>query len=45
MEGTIIFNDAASLAAFLKAFAGSTATFEVTENGNGTFHLTFNGGI
>lgn len=45
MNGTIEFNDAESLAAFLAAFTGkSTAVFECKENANGTFTLTFGGG-
>ena len=44
MHGKIIFNDAESLAAFLKHFMPSTAVFEVTENSNGTFTMIFEGG-
>lgn len=45
MNGTIHFDNAASLAEFLAAFTGkSTAVFECKENPNGTFTLTFGGG-
>jgi hypothetical protein len=43
MHGTILFNDAESLATFLRVFTGSTATFTVVPDGDG-FRLTFTGG-
>ena len=46
MNQKIIFRDPESLAHFIAAFlkTTSTATFEVTENTNGTFSLEFTGG-
>ena len=44
MNGTIQFDSAQDLAAFLAAFTGQTATFEVKQNSRG-FLLTFNGGF
>jgi hypothetical protein len=43
MNGTIHFNSLEALAIFLKAFTGSTATFEVLPVGSG-WVLTFLGG-
>jgi len=44
MEGTITFKDIDDLAAFLKAFTGSTATFVVHEIDKNIWLLTFTGG-
>lgn len=43
MQGKIIFNDVASLADFLRNFQGTTAVFEVCQDGR-KFVLTFTGG-
>lgn len=44
MNGKIFFPDAESLALFLKAFTGSTATFVVKHYG-GEYELEFLGGF
>jgi hypothetical protein len=45
MNGTIRFFDAESLAAFLRAFVGCTATFKVEQHPSQEgFILTFTGG-
>jgi hypothetical protein len=44
MNGTIFFMDLEQLAKFLKAFTGSTATFEVKQETSGRWVLTFLGG-
>ena len=41
MNGKIYFNYPSQLAEFLKHFVGSTATFEVKEDSNGRWVLTF----
>jgi hypothetical protein len=41
MNGKIFFMDLEQLAKFLKAFTGSTATFEVKQQSNGQWVLTF----
>ena len=43
MNGEIIFKELEDLATFLKAFTGSTATFEVKQDCRG-WVLEFNGG-
>ena len=43
MNGSIHFKSAASLAAFLLTFAGSTAAFRVTQDDGERFTLTFTG--
>lgn len=45
MNGSIKFNNAASLAQFLKDMVGSTATFKTIEHEDGSFTLTFDGGF
>ena len=44
MNGTIIFDDLAELAEFLREFTGSTATFEVTRYQT-NYLLKFTGGF
>jgi hypothetical protein len=44
MNGTIHFMDLKQLADFLKAFTGSTATFETKQDASGRWVLTFLGG-
>jgi hypothetical protein len=44
MSGIIYFDSTESLVAFLKAFTGCTATFEVKED-RGMYTLTFTGGF
>ena len=44
MNGTIIFQDAESLAHFLRAMVGCTALFEVVQIDGERFKLTFTGG-
>ena len=43
MNGKIIFDDVIMLSNFLKEFSGSTATFEVYQEGS-AFILKFTGG-
>jgi hypothetical protein len=45
MNGSIFFYDLKQLADFLKEFTGSTATFEVKQEGAGRWVLTFQGGF
>jgi len=45
MNGKIYFNDLNELAKFLIDFTGSTATFEVKQDGNARWVLTFLGGF
>lgn len=45
MNGKIFFNDLSELGEFLKSFTGSTANFEVKQDGNMRWVLTFLGGF
>ncbi len=45
MNGKITFNNVEEVGKFLKAFTGSTATFEIVENPMGGYILTFTGGF
>ena len=44
MNGQILFKDAETLAAFLKAFEGCAAVFTVEERTDGLWILKFTGG-
>jgi hypothetical protein len=44
MNGKIYFMELSQLSEFLKEFTGSTATFEVKQDGNGRWVLEFLGG-
>ena len=43
MKGTIKFNNTTELAGFLKEFVDSTAEFNVNQNDDFTYTLTFTG--
>ncbi len=45
MNGKIYFYDLNQLSDFLKSFVGSTATFEVKQDGSNRWVLTFLGGF
>ncbi len=44
MNGKIAFNSVEDMAAFLKAFTGSTAVFEAYQDNNSNWIIKFNGG-
>jgi hypothetical protein len=45
MNGKIYFNDLNQLGTFLRFFTGSTAIFEVKQEGTGRWVLEFTGGF